>query len=87
MPPDMANGWSEWSRHVLAELERLSSACETHNSALSKTREELLGRVGKIHTEIAMLKVKSGAWGAIGAGAVLLLGLVLWLIRSQVAGL
>lgn len=49
------NGWAEWGRHVLAELERLD-ACY-HN--IQKQNETLL-------TEIAVLKIKSGFWGIIG---------------------
>lgn len=50
-----SNGWNEWSRHVLAELERLNDCYTQLNTS-----------VGNIHIEIAMLKVKSGMWGAIG---------------------
>ena len=49
------NGWNEWSRHVLAELTRLNNCYDEINKSVSK-----------IHVEIAMLKVKSGMWGAVG---------------------
>jgi len=49
------NGWNEWSKFVLKELERL-------NSCYDKLDE----KASEIQTEIAMLKVKSGIWGAIG---------------------
>jgi hypothetical protein len=48
-----ANGWNEWSRHVLAELER-------NNDELKELRSALEG----IRVEIATLKVKAGVWGA-----------------------
>jgi hypothetical protein len=48
------NGWNEWSKFVLKELERLNTC---YNALDSK--------VSKIQTEIAMLKVKSGVWGAV----------------------
>lgn len=47
--------WNDWSKHVLIELERLNNCYNDMNSSLQK-----------IHVEIAMLKVKSGIWGAIG---------------------
>lgn len=47
------NGWNEWSRHVLAELER-------NNEELKELRSALEG----IRVEIATLKVKAGVWGA-----------------------
>jgi hypothetical protein len=50
------DGWSEWSNFVLRELERLNDRVE-----------EISLTLGKINTEIALLKLKSGLWGA-GAG-------------------
>jgi hypothetical protein len=54
----MANGWSGYGKLVLAELERLN-----------KNVKEVEKSQQKIQIEIAMLKVKSGVWGAI-AGAI-----------------
>jgi len=45
--------WMVWSKHVLAELERLS-----------KCYENLQKDITDISVQIAMLKVKSGLWGA-----------------------
>lgn len=69
MPPE--NGWNEWSKFVLKELERLNHCYEN----LNKT-------AGRIQTEIAMLKVKSGIWGAIGGAIPVMIGLVIWLLRE-----
>jgi len=52
------NGWNEWGKHVLAELERLNSQCK-----------ELLSLILDIKTEVIVLKTKAGFIGAI-AGAV-----------------
>ena len=49
------DGWKEWSKYVLLELERLNT-CYNNLDA----------KVNKINVEIAMLKVKSGIWGALG---------------------
>ena len=54
----MENDWVKWSKHVLLELERLSSAYEA-------TQRE----IQSIRVDIATLKVKAGVWGLI-AGAV-----------------
>ncbi len=51
-----SNGWGTWSKHVLNELVRL-------NSQQEKLREEFVN----LKVQIAMLKVKSGAWGVVGA--------------------
>jgi hypothetical protein len=52
------NGWNEWSKFVLKELERLNSCYD-----------KLDQKATEIQTEIVMLKVKSGVWGAIGGVA------------------
>ena len=50
-----SNGWEEWSRYVLKTLE-----------AQANDIKGIRADVGKIMVEIAMLKVKSGIWGAVG---------------------
>jgi len=50
------DGWPEWSRFVLKELERLNS-CQA----------DIYKKINHISVDIAMLKVKSGIWGSIGA--------------------
>jgi len=52
------NGWTEWSKYVLKELERLNDSQTTIEK-----------RLNNIDISIGMLKVKSGIWGAI-AGAI-----------------
>jgi len=63
------DGWDQWAKFVLKELERLNVNYE----ALRK-------EVGKIHTEIATLKVKAGLWGAAGAAVPILLMLAVQLM-------
>lgn len=83
MPPDPPaikdkNGWAEWSRYVLKELERLGKGQEGFRIELSQSRSELTKEIAQsrselttelsqIRTELATLKVKSGIWGAVGA--------------------
>lgn len=64
------DGWDQWAIYVLKELERLNA----HYEALRK-------EVGKIHTEVATLKVKAGLWGAIGAAIPVLLMLAIQLMQ------
>lgn len=66
------NGWNEWSKHVLAELERLNGCYDTISDS-----------VNKIHVEIAMLKVKSGIWGAIGGFIPVCILLIFYLLNSH----
>lgn len=63
MPDDTPRGeWITWSRHVLAELERLGSCYERLDS-----------RVNDLQRDLAVLKaefrIKSSLWGLLG-GAV-----------------
>ena len=61
------DSWTEWSQHVLKELERL-------NDQLEKLQDSS----NNIHIELAMLKVKASAWGAV-AGTIPIL--ILYLSR------
>lgn len=51
------NQWNEWSNFVLNELKRLNE-CQEH----------IKDDITQIKVDIAMLKVKSGAWGAAAGG-------------------
>lgn len=64
------NGWSEYEKLVLNELER-------HNNLIEGIRKD----VSDIRSEIAMLKVKSGLWGMMGAAIPLALAIGLKLIQ------
>lgn len=68
MPP---NGWNEWSKYVLKELERLSDCYEG-----------IRGDITDIKTEIATLKVKAGIWGAVGAMVPIAIMLVVQLLMG-----
>jgi hypothetical protein len=68
------NGWNEWQNHVLAELKRL-------NNCIERMEED----VGKIHSEIAVLKVKAGMWGAL-AGAIPGCIALVWFLIDYLVG-
>lgn len=59
------NGWREWSKYVLKELER--------NNA---DHEKILVQLNVMQNEITALKVKAGIWGFIG-GAIPVIAAVL----------
>ena len=65
-----ANGWNEWSRYVLKELERLNSVLETQTIELNK-----------IGQDIVSLKLKAGVWGLIGAAIPVAIGLAISLLK------
>jgi len=64
--PEKENGWDEWSKHVLAELERQNDNIEKLFSSTTQCR-----------LEIAKLQVKSSVWGGI-AGAVTAILAIFW---------
>jgi len=66
------NGWTEWSRHVLKELERLNTCYES-----------LSTKMGIMQTEIATLKERSSVWGGI-AGTIA--GIVVGIIATLLNG-
>ena len=66
------DGWTRWSKHVLLEIERLNS-CMLH----------LDEQVRQLSIEIAMLKVKSGAWGLVGGSIPVLLALAYKLLSKH----
>ncbi len=68
--PDLLdnNGWSEWGKYVLKELERLNDCYEEQQKIMQR-----------IQVEIAMLKVKSSVWGGM-AGLIPSLGLLIYYI-------
>ncbi len=84
MPTEsLPEGWGEYRKLVLAELERLSSQIskvdtkidglriavdvkidDLREGEISRLRAESAREIGKINAEIAVLKFKSGLWGA-----------------------
>ena len=75
--PDGISGdsWAEYRNLIISELRRL-------NSGLEGIREEL----GKVHVDIATLKVKATGWGVLGGGIAVLITLavaaVSWLLKK-----
>lgn len=70
----MSNDWSEWSKHVLSELEELKSEVKAGRDEISNLRLELV-----------LLKFKSGLWG-FAAGALPVIGsLMLWILKNQLS--
>jgi hypothetical protein len=72
--PPNDNGWLEYRRLILAEIERINRGIQDIGEKLERLRSEDLNEV-KI--DIAMLQVKSGAWGALAGLCVALGGAVL----------
>lgn len=76
------NGWNEWSKHVLAELERLNVCYEQLNEKFDKKIGEVYDRINQLHTEVAMLKVKSGIWGLLAGAIPVAIALIIYYLRQ-----
>ena len=71
-PDDHGNGWREWSKYVLKEMERLN-ACYDQQTKI----------INKMVIDIAMLKVKAGVWGALGGAVSVAIGIGVLLLKSK----
>jgi uncharacterized protein (UPF0276 family) len=61
MPPNKpteVNGWAEWSKYVLKELERL-------NDQLDKMTEKMDAQNIKFHADITDIKIETAKHGAV----------------------
>ncbi len=65
------NSWPEYRRLVLAELETLGKRADSHSKELQELR-----------SDIAMLKVRSGLWGATAGAIPGVIGFLFWFAGS-----
>jgi len=80
--PISSSNWNEWSRYVLAEIQRLDVFCESLLRADADDKADLNAELQAIKIEIAMLNVKSGIWGLIGGLVPVLIVLVLEYLKK-----
>ena len=69
------NGWVEWKRHILNELERLNKNFESINDAYNEETKRLW-------IEISALKTKSGIFGLLGGCLVSIPTLIFFYMRK-----
>lgn len=67
MSDEEKNGWSEYQKLVLAELERLDKGLEVLDQKVDDLRAED-GPLATINAEIKLLKYKSTLWGGVAGG-------------------
>ena len=70
------NGWNEWSKHILSELERLNSSYESLMKEINRVNDQTMKDMHDLKVDLATLKVKASLWGA-AAGSVPVLILIL----------
>ena len=89
LPP---NGWAEWSKYVLKELERQNNVIRELVDGINELKQEVArreerekaaegedipDRVGVLETQMARMQVRAGIWGAIGAAIPVIVGYLL----------
>ena len=75
-PPIIAtNGWNEYSRLVLAELERLNINYQRLEEGQTSIR-----------IEIGKLQIKSGVWGLIGGTIPIVVTILFLLLKNGIVG-
>lgn len=68
-----SDGWEEWSRHVLLELERL-------NSNYAKLADE----VKEVQIQLATIKEKATLFGAFSGAIILLIGALIQFFKNSI---
>ena len=64
-PETTSNGWNEWSKHVLLELNRLNGLYSQLTVALQERNDAMNKEIQDIRVELATLKVRASIWGAL----------------------
>jgi hypothetical protein len=68
--------WAEYRQLVLAELERLDTLVENHDTKNLERFDDIRKEILIMRLELSALKVKSGIWGGV-AGSVVVIGMLL----------
>jgi len=74
MPDNGPNGWNQWARHVLAELERLDKNVTELDEKLDAIKLELVQFKSKMNYKASM-------WGAITGAIPAIIGLI-WMFQK-----
>jgi hypothetical protein len=64
-PETTSNGWNEWSKHVLLELNRLNGLYSQLTDAIQERNDAMNKEIQDIRVELATLKVRASIWGAL----------------------
>ena len=76
------NGWSEYRRLVLSELERLHKGQLELRNEIAQLRRDTATELAKVRSDIAMLKIKSGVWGAAAGLIPAIIAILLTLMKG-----
>ena len=75
------NGWAEWSKHVLLELERLNNHITNLEDKIDTMRTDIDKRIVQVDLELATLKTRFSMIGVIiGGSFVIIIEVGMWII-------
>jgi len=66
MSDDTGNGWSEYRKLVMTEIERLAREIRHERNNGKQVQQHLWDQMLRMEKEIATLKVRCGIWGMVG---------------------
>ena len=81
MSDDAGNGWSEYRKLVMTEIERLAREIRHERNNGKQVQQHLWDQMLRIEKEIATLKVRCGVWGLVGG----LIPVVTALLMNKIA--
>lgn len=81
MTDETKNGWNEWAKKVLTDIERLDKEQESIYNRVDKSYRELQESINLLRIEIAVIKTRAGMYGAIWGAVV---GLVTTIIAAAI---
>lgn len=62
------DNWSNWKKFVLSKLDELQQSVASQSMSIDEKNQKVVETLQEIKLEIAMLKLKSGLWGAFAGG-------------------
>jgi len=81
MTDETKNGWNEWAKKVLFDIERLDKEHKDVCDRLDKSYKDIHEAINLLRIEIAVLKTRAGMYGAIWGAIV---GLVTTVIAAAI---
>ena len=66
MSDDTGNGWGEYRKLVMTEIDRLAREIRHERNNAKQVQQHLWDQMLRVEKEVATLKVKCGLWGLVG---------------------
>jgi F0F1-type ATP synthase assembly protein I len=80
-----ANGWNEYKRRVLFQLDHLTDRSDVIEKKIDETKEHLSKQITDVEKDIVMIKAKAAAYGGIaGLIASIIVGIIVGLILRAI---